>query len=84
MAWCRLPDSQPLYREAFLAAALCAQETKHVTFGPRGINPMTRHPAIAAPGAAEAYGQTAEGWGAALANLRARVDFGVDLRRPVR
>jgi uncharacterized protein YndB with AHSA1/START domain len=37
-----------------------------------------------APGAAEAYGRTAELWGSALANMRARIDFGADLRRPVR
>ena len=36
------------------------------------------------PGAGDAFGRTAEMWGAAMANLRARVDFGVDLRRPVR
>lgn len=35
-------------------------------------------------GAAEAFGRTAELWGAALANMRARIDFGADLRRPVR
>jgi uncharacterized protein YndB with AHSA1/START domain len=39
---------------------------------------------LAQPGMAEAFGIAAEGWGEALANLRARVDFGVDLRRPVR
>jgi uncharacterized protein YndB with AHSA1/START domain len=39
---------------------------------------------LAVPGAAEAYGRIAEIWGAALANLRARIDFGADLRRPVR
>jgi 5,10-methylenetetrahydromethanopterin reductase len=63
LSWCRtaeesgfdtigVGDSQSLYREAFLAAALCAQETKRVKFGPRVINPMTRHPAVAASGAA--------------------------------
>ena len=63
LSWCRtaeasgfdtigIGDSQSLYREAFLTAALCAQETKHVKFGPRVINPMTRHPAISASGAA--------------------------------
>ena len=63
LSWCRtaeesgfdtigVGDSQSLYREAFLAAALCAQETTRVKFGPRVINPMTRHPAIAASGAA--------------------------------
>ena len=36
------------------------------------------------PGMAQAYGEAAVAWGEALANLRARVDFGVDLRRPVR
>ena len=39
---------------------------------------------LEAPGATDAYGRTAELWGAALANLRARIDFGADLRRPVR
>lgn len=39
---------------------------------------------LAVPGAAGAYGRIAEQWGSALANLRARIDFGADLRRPVR
>jgi len=63
LSWCRtaeasgfdtigVGDSQSLYREAFLAAALCGQETTRVKFGPRVINPMTRHPAISASGAA--------------------------------
>lgn len=39
---------------------------------------------LAVPGMADAYGVAAEGWGQAPANLRARVDFGIDLRRPVR
>jgi uncharacterized protein YndB with AHSA1/START domain len=39
---------------------------------------------LSLPGMAQAYGEAAEGWGEAIANLRARVDFGVDLRRPVR
>lgn len=39
---------------------------------------------LADPAAAGILAQVAEAWGAALANLRARVDFGVDLRRPVR
>lgn len=39
---------------------------------------------LALPGAGQSFGAAAEAWGAALANLRARVDFGVDLRRPVR
>ena len=54
LSWCRtaedngfdtigVGDSQSLYREVFITAALCAQETKRVKFGPRVINPMTRH-----------------------------------------
>jgi len=39
---------------------------------------------VTQPGIAQAFGDAAERWGQALANLRARVDFGVDLRRPVR
>lgn len=39
---------------------------------------------LADPVAVAAFGQIAESWGAAMANLRARTDFGVDLRRPVR
>lgn len=45
-------DSQSLYREVFITAALCAGCTERVKFGPRVINPMTRHPAVAASGAA--------------------------------
>ncbi len=39
---------------------------------------------VALPGMALAFGDAAVDWGQAIANLRARVDFGVDLRRPVR
>jgi len=39
---------------------------------------------VTLPGIAQAFGEAAVDWGQALANLRARVDFGVDLRRPVR
>lgn len=63
LSWCRtaeesgfdtigIGDSQSLYRETFLTSALCAQETTRVKFGPRVINPMTRHPAVSASGAA--------------------------------
>ncbi len=63
LSWCRtaedngfdtigIGDSQSLYREVFITAALCAQETERVKFGPRVINPMTRHPAVSASGAA--------------------------------
>jgi 5,10-methylenetetrahydromethanopterin reductase len=62
-SWCRtaeetgfdtigVGDSQSLYREVFITSALCAQETNRVKFGPRVINPMTRHPSVAASGAA--------------------------------
>ena len=83
LSWCRtaeesgfdtigIGDSQSLYREAFLAAALCAQETKHVKFGPRVINPMTRHPAISASGAATLQ-EIAPGRAVLAANLIWRV-----------
>lgn len=39
---------------------------------------------LSAPGVADVFAQAATMWGEALANLRARVDFGTDLRRPVR
>jgi 5,10-methylenetetrahydromethanopterin reductase len=63
LSWCRtteesgfdtigVGDSQSLYREVFITAALCAGVTERVKFGPRVINPMTRHPAVAASGAA--------------------------------
>ena len=63
LSWCRtseesgfdtigVGDSQSLYREVFITSALCAGVTERVKFGPRVINPMTRHPAVAASGAA--------------------------------
>lgn len=62
-SWCRtaeatgfdtvgIGDSQSLYREVFITSAICGQETERVKFGPRVINPVTRHPAVAASGAA--------------------------------
>jgi uncharacterized protein YndB with AHSA1/START domain len=36
---------------------------------------------LALPGAADAYAECLVGWGDALANLRAVIDFSVDLRR---
>ena len=39
---------------------------------------------VSTPDRVQAFGDAAESWGEALANLRARVDFGQDLRRPVR
>ena len=63
LSWCRtaeetgfdtvgIGDSQSLYREVFITSALCAQATDRIKFGPRVINPMTRHPAVSASGAA--------------------------------
>lgn len=57
--WCRMaeavgfdivaiPDSQSLYRECYVSCTLCAMNTSRVRFGPRVINPLTRHPAVAA------------------------------------
>ena len=43
-----IADSQSLYREAFVGTTLCALNTERVRFGPLVINPMTRHPAVAA------------------------------------
>lgn len=61
--WCRaaerngfavigVADSQSLYREAFVSATLCATNTHSIRFGPRVINPLTRHPAVVASAAA--------------------------------
>jgi 5,10-methylenetetrahydromethanopterin reductase len=61
--WCRaaeaagfdligIADSQSLYREVYVSTTLCAVSTERVRFGPRVINPLTRHPAVAASAAA--------------------------------
>ncbi len=63
LAWCRtaeaagfdvigVADSQSLYREVFIACALAARQTERVNIGPRVIDPVTRHPAVAASSAA--------------------------------
>ena len=60
--WCRaaeesafdiigIADSQSLYREAYVCCTLCALNTERIRFGPRVINPLTRHPAVAASAA---------------------------------
>jgi 5,10-methylenetetrahydromethanopterin reductase len=60
--WCRtaeacdfdiigIADSQSLYREAYVSSTLCALNTQRIRFGPRVINPLTRHPAVAASAA---------------------------------
>lgn len=48
MIW--IPDSQSLYRELYVSAAICSYSTKNITFGPCVTNPVTRHPAVAASG----------------------------------
>ena len=45
-------DSQSLYRDVYVCEALVATQTRHVRFGSRVINPLTRHPAVAACAAA--------------------------------
>lgn len=46
-----IADSQSLYREVYVCATLCALNTERIRFGPRVINPLTRHPAVAASAA---------------------------------
>jgi 5,10-methylenetetrahydromethanopterin reductase len=61
--WCRtaeacgfdivgIADSQSLYREVTVSCTLCALNTERIRFGPRVINPLTRHPAVTASAAA--------------------------------
>ncbi len=45
-------DSQSLYRDVYMCLAAVAANTEKVTIGPRVINPITRHPAVAANAAA--------------------------------
>ncbi len=47
-----IADSQSLYRDVYMCLALCAAHTEKIRLGPRVINPLTRHPAIAAGAAA--------------------------------
>jgi len=49
-------DSQSLYRDVYVCEALVATNTKSIRFGSRVINPLTRHPAVAACAAAAASG----------------------------
>ena len=46
-----IADSQSLYREVYISCTLCALNTERIRFGPRVINPLTRHPAVAASAA---------------------------------
>ena len=45
-------DSQSLYRDVYVCEALVATNTTSIRFGARVINPLTRHPAVAACAAA--------------------------------
>ena len=45
-------DSQSVYRDVHTCLALVATGTSRVRIGPRVINPLTRHPAVAAAAAA--------------------------------
>jgi 5,10-methylenetetrahydromethanopterin reductase len=45
-------DSQSLYRDVYMCEALAAVNTKSIVIGSRVINPLTRHPAVAACAAA--------------------------------
>jgi 5,10-methylenetetrahydromethanopterin reductase len=45
-------DSPSICRELYTALALCATSTERIRLGPRVITPASRHPAVAASGAA--------------------------------
>jgi 5,10-methylenetetrahydromethanopterin reductase len=45
-------DSQSLYRDVYVCEGLVAANTSSIRFGARVINPLTRHPAVAACAAA--------------------------------
>jgi 5,10-methylenetetrahydromethanopterin reductase len=47
-----IADSQSLYRDVYVCQGLVAVNTKKIRFGSRVINPITRHPAVAASAAA--------------------------------
>ena len=55
-----IADSQSVYRDVYMCLALCAAGTRRVRLGPRVINPLTRHPAVAA-GAAATLAEMAPG-----------------------
>jgi uncharacterized protein YndB with AHSA1/START domain len=73
--WCLLPDAGVTTEVTAIISRVGYGSRVTVEDGPFQLDE---------PGAADAYAEAAETWGSALANLRARVDFGVDLRRPVR
>lgn len=47
-----IADSQSLYRDVYMCEALAAVNTRSIRLGTRVINPLTRHPAVAASAAA--------------------------------
>jgi 5,10-methylenetetrahydromethanopterin reductase len=46
--WLGMADSQSVYRELYITAALCAAATSRIRIGPTVTNPVTRHPAVTA------------------------------------
>src|ERR1043166_9604931 len=84
-------DSQSLYRDVYVCEALVATQTNSIRFGARVINPLTRHPAVAACAAATleelAPGRTMLGVGtgdSAVDNIGIRPATLVELRDYVR
>ena len=82
-----IADSQSVYRDVYMCLALCASNTHRVRLGPRVINPLTRHPAVAAGAAATleemAPGRTMLGIGtgdSAVLNLGVRPSTRARLR----
>ena len=47
-----IPDSQMLLPDAYVLAGLALSATSHIRVGPMLSNPVTRHPAVIANGAA--------------------------------
>jgi 5,10-methylenetetrahydromethanopterin reductase len=84
-------DSQSLYRDVYVCEALVATQTRSIRFGSRVINPVTRHPAVAACAAATlaelAPGRTMLGVGtgdSAVDNIGLRPSTLAEMREYVR
>jgi uncharacterized protein YndB with AHSA1/START domain len=78
------PTSRFRFRWPWLADDSWVSEVT-VTIAPRGYGSLVTLEDgpfdLAVPGVLEAYAECLEGWGAALSQLRAVIDFSVDLRR---
>lgn len=86
-----IADSQSLYRDVYICEALAAVATRKIRIGTRVINPMTRHPAVAACAAATmeelAPGRTMVGIGtgdSAVDNIGMRPSTRAELAEYVR